>query len=560
MALACAWVLCSAPPANGQTAPLTPPTVELGQVMQDATGRNQLHIPGAPTAPLATVRPATWPGGDAPGDEPLSGDGLRDPSPPVSIAELPVSVDAGRRERFSPSKWSAAAYAQAWREVNRQLTIRGQTGHDGQTVYDGQTGPDGQTVYDDAVMPAQYVAPQASGPTAPSGPPYPTPPAPVQPPPAVSPPAGPPVGVVPVPPPATKSVPFATAAPVAGPNALRTDFPFKLPSYAVDNATIVARINGEAVLAGELLDVVNERLAENDDRVPKDAESQEQLRQQLMRNMLSGLLDTKMIAQQAKKKIPKDNLPKVEDELSKEFDKEYLGKMLEQHRLENRAELDLKFKKWGTSLARVRKSHIEGLLARKWMFMQLKLNEEITRDEMLQHYRAHLADYEHEAKARWEQLTVKVSSDQPKPTAYAKLAQLGNQLLAGANFAEIAKLHSDGATASDGGIHDWTTRGSLRSEVIDKALFSLPVGALSPILEDASGFHIVRVVERADAGREPFEEAQSSIRMAIREQRFQSHRTKYVEKVRGECNIWTMYDQEAAPDNRLTQQPGGPVR
>lgn len=342
--------------------------------------------------------------------------------------------------------------------------------------------------------------------------------------------------------------------------ALRTDFPFKLPSYSVDNATIVARIDGEAVLAGELLDVINERLAENDDRVPKDPAAQEQLRQQLMRNMLPGLLDTKMIAQQARKKIPKENLPKVEGELVKEFDKEYLGKMIEQHGLDNRAELDHKFQKWGTTLARVRKSHMEGLLARKWMFMQLKLNEEITRDEMLDYYRAHAAEYEHEAKARWEQLTVKVSAAQPKATAYAKLAQLGNQLLAGANFAELAKAHSEGSTAADGGQHNWTTRGSLKSTVIDAALFSLPVGALSPILEDATGFHIVRVLEREEAGREPFEEAQPAIRLAIREQRFQAHRTKYVEKVRGECQLWTMYDDEAAA-NRLTQQPSsGAVR
>lgn len=542
-------------PGRCQSLPLEPAPIDPTTAVSDATGRNQAHFPGAPSAPQAMSRPASWPGGEPTEAELAANAGLLEPSPAVSIAGLSQSPSDRLAQRFSPSQWSAAAHASAWRAAAPMQSL-------------------GPTDYDDAVQPVQYAAPVVSPPgfRPPNPAPVTQPYVPSQPPYGAPPPPNAPVGAVPsagpvaapsqppgIPAPASTSVPFATAAPVAGPSALQTDFPFKLPSYSVDNATIVARINGEAVLAGELLDVVNERLAENDDRVPKEPESQEMLRQQLMRNMLPGLLDTKMIAMQARKKIPADNLPKVEGELGKEFDKEYLGKMVDQHRLDNKTELDQKLKKWGTSLARVRKSHMEGLLARKWMFMQLKLNEEITRDEMLEYYRAHLVDYEHDAKARWEQLTAKVTLEQPKPTAYAKLAQLGNQLLAGANFAELAKTHSDGATASDGGVHDWTTRGSLKSALIDQTLFTMPVGQLSPILEDAAGFHIVRVIEREDAGRQPFEEAQPTIRMALREQRFQAHRSKYVDKVRSESNIWTMYDDEAAA-NRLTQQPSGPVR
>ena len=66
----------------------------------------------------------------------------------------------------------------------------------------------------------------------------------------------------------------------------------------------------------------------------------------------------------------------------------------------------------------------------------------------------------------------------------------------GAPFPEIARSGSDGVTASDGGARDWTTQGSLVSKKLDEALFGLPVGELSPILEDEYGLHIVRVTER----------------------------------------------------------------
>ncbi len=65
--------------------------------------------------------------------------------------------------------------------------------------------------------------------------------------------------------------------------------------------------------------------------------------------------------------------------------------------------------------------------------------------------------------------------------AFQQLAALGNQLLAGQPFAELAKSSSHGVTAYKGGQFDWTTEGSLRSVVTDKAIHSLPVGQLSQI-------------------------------------------------------------------------------
>ena len=76
----------------------------------------------------------------------------------------------------------------------------------------------------------------------------------------------------------------------------------------------------------------------------------------------------------------------------------------------------------------------------------------------------------------------------------------------------VVQRQSQGIDAKDGGYHDWTTRASLASEVLDQAIFTLPVGRLSERLEDSEGFHIVRVVERTEAGRVPFEQTQVDIK------------------------------------------------
>ena len=89
---------------------------------------------------------------------------------------------------------------------------------------------------------------------------------------------------------------------------------------------------------------------------------------------------------------------------------------------------------------------------------------------------------------------------------------MGNAVLRGASFAVVARRESNGPRAEDGGRYDWTNQGSLASEKLDHAIFSLPVDVMSDIIEDQFGFHIVRVVERkgsragpisGSAGRNP---------------------------------------------------------
>ncbi|GAG24799.1 unnamed protein product, partial [marine sediment metagenome] len=90
---------------------------------------------------------------------------------------------------------------------------------------------------------------------------------------------------------------------------------------------------------------------------------------------------------------------------------------------------------------------------------------------------------------------------------------------------------------------DWTTKGSLVSDVIDKAIFNLPIGALSPILESKRGFHIVRVIQRQDAHRTPFGEAQKKIRETIKKQQEIQGRKAYLEKLAKQTKVWTIFDR-----------------
>jgi hypothetical protein len=147
--------------------------------------------------------------------------------------------------------------------------------------------------------------------------------------------------------------------------------------------------------------------------------------------------------------------------------------------------------------------------------------------------------------------------------AYAEIAHLGNEVfqrgmasgVRGPAFIEVAKAKSDGVKAKDGGQHDWTTKGALVAVAIDQALFSLEIGQMSPILESEDGFHIVRVLERQDAGREAFKDVQPKIRDKLKEQRFDAGIEQYLKKLRRDARIWTAFTGNTTADALLARKP-----
>lgn len=311
-----------------------------------------------------------------------------------------------------------------------------------------------------------------------------------------------------------------------------------------EGAQIVARVGPKVILASEVTAAINEILAQYKDKIP--APQLEQQRKLLMQKLLEQRIDIKLVYYDAERNIPKENIDKIKERLGEQFELVEVPRRIKDAKLGSRYELEEKMLALGTSLDREKRAFIERIVAMQWIQQQATPDNEISHEQMLTYYQDHLADFEHPARARWEQLTVRKSSHASDAEARAALARMGNEVLRGAPFAEVAKKHSEGPTASRGGAWDWTTKGSLVSEPLDQAIFGLPVGQLSQIIKDDQGHHIVRVIEREDASRTPFIEAQVEIRQKIREEREKEAREKYLAKLREEIPVWTVFDREIA--------------
>lgn len=312
-------------------------------------------------------------------------------------------------------------------------------------------------------------------------------------------------------------------------------------------ARVLARVGSEVILAGDLLGPVNQALAPYADKVTP--EQMEQQRELLIRQQLQTVIESKLMYLAFLRQIPdksrSEAVPQIWRQVHKKFDEDELPKAMERAQVKTAQELDGKLRGYGWSINKQRISFGERALGMEGALQSIDRNPEVTHQEMLDYFEERADKYALPAAARWEQLSVRFDRSPNRQAAYEQMVRMGNEIvLGGAPFWAVAQRGSHDIQAEKGGVHDWTTQGSLASDVIDRAIFSLPIGQLSEIMEDARGFHIIRVLERREAGRVPFTEAQIEIKKKIQADKRQKQFEEYSERLRREIPVWTIYDDE----------------
>ncbi len=345
------------------------------------------------------------------------------------------------------------------------------------------------------------------------------------------------------------------------------------PMELFEGTTIIARVGSEGIFANEIMGAaivwkngekksdggvicgimggVDEILGQYKDKMPPN--QFEIQRTMLIKQRLISRIETKIIYLDAKQGFPAEHLPEIEKKLDQFFESTALPALYKCCEVKSTRELDQKLRSRGLSLERARKGFKEWILAQESVRQQIKRDEEITYDQMYKYYQEHLSDFETPARAKWEELMVQFSKYRDKAEAYEAIAGLGNQVFTGADFAEAAKKGSQGPTAANGGAYGWTSKGSLKYAEIDRAIFALPVNALSQIVETEKGYHIIRVTERVDTETTPFRTAQVDIKEKIIQERTSKQLQDYLARLENKIPVWTIYDGDRK-DIRISER------
>jgi len=156
----------------------------------------------------------------------------------------------------------------------------------------------------------------------------------------------------------------------------------------------------------------------------------------------------------------------------------------------------------------------ENLLA-SLLMQEMTANAQVDDATARQYYDQHKSDYE-TARARHILIRAKGSPLPVQPgkkeltdeEALAKAQEIHKRLLAGEDFAALAKAESDDVRSGANGGDLGPQKHNQTVPPFDQAVFSLPVGEISEPVKTQFGYHIIKVEQRE---LKPFDEAKPEI-------------------------------------------------
>lgn len=336
-----------------------------------------------------------------------------------------------------------------------------------------------------------------------------------------------------------------------GPGGLPADDSAPLPD---DPSTVIAVVGQSPILWGDIEPKITSRINDAMKQMGRELPESElvPVRKQLARGALVQAIQSKMMSEcfildqvgtQAAEK--RREVTEMMHSRARQmfFDNELKG-LQEKYETEDLTELDAMLRETGSSLRARQRDFTDMMLGHMYMRSKVEKDPNVTISEINTAYAKEIDSYRHGAKARWEQLSVLFENHPTKETATEAITVMGREAYYGGNMQAVARDKSEEPFADEGGLHDWTTEGSLASKPLDKQIFSIPLNRMSEIIEDEKGLHIIRVLERKDAGILPLADLQEDIREKIKKRKIAASQSEMLDEMRKRVPVWTMYPKD----------------
>ncbi len=299
----------------------------------------------------------------------------------------------------------------------------------------------------------------------------------------------------------------------------------------------VLLVNSEVIRVADVLEPISaelERLAGELPPVIYGTKAGEMIRQEIIESVAQHLVWRK-----AKQMLTEDmekGLKKAVDKMEKDrINREFQGR---------ETLYDKYLAKHGKSRDEVRERLRRSIVIDSYLRERLlPLVQAPRKQELLNYYNAHVAEFSEEGRREMFLIDVPIATfleSRRRPTedelrvaagkARETIEKAAAALRAGEPFEEVAKRHSRGPNADQGGawgMIEQPLKG--RWEAPSKRLFEMNEGDTGDIIETAEGFFIVKVGRVEPAKLLTFDDAQPQIAITLRQRRFLKLRAEFLE-------------------------------
>jgi peptidyl-prolyl cis-trans isomerase SurA len=176
----------------------------------------------------------------------------------------------------------------------------------------------------------------------------------------------------------------------------------------------------------------------------------------------------------------------------------YIEQIKKQNRLSD-DDLKTALSREGQTLESYRASVKSELEKSEILNRQVRSKVNITNEDVERYYKLNANKFRSEDRVRLRHILIalpQTASPEEVQAATEKATDLYKRIVAGADFAELAREYSQGAGQADGGDIGWVTRGKLIGGIEQVAFEKLSVGQVSTPFRTTMGVHIVKLEAR----------------------------------------------------------------
>ncbi|MGH9459708.1 MAG: peptidylprolyl isomerase [Vicinamibacteria bacterium] len=306
---------------------------------------------------------------------------------------------------------------------------------------------------------------------------------------------------------------------------------------------IVAKVNGQIITKSQLDEEVQSTLAQLGP-APSFEEEQRRLAE-IRPQVLERLIDNLLILQMAEERglqVP----PQYFDE--------WKANVMKEMKFASEEELIRQMELQGLTLEEFKRKWEQGLLIQEVRRIEVDNKISVSEPEIEKYYQEHVIEYSEPAKVRIREIVVRFGADDEAQVA-ERMDRLRQDIVQGADFAEVARQSSDSSSRDAGGDLGFFEEGEL-AEALNNAAFSLSPGEVSDVLRFGSAFYLIKVEEKTEQRTLPLDDVRKTIADAIFERKMREQSEKYIAQLRDHAIIEIQLDPATEPAQPAPAGPG----
>jgi peptidyl-prolyl cis-trans isomerase SurA len=196
----------------------------------------------------------------------------------------------------------------------------------------------------------------------------------------------------------------------------------------------------------------------------------------------------------------------------------------------------------GLTLPVLRRQFERQIMAQQYISSMLRdKGRSVGLAEIRDYYDKHAEEFQTPDRVKWQHVFISVNKHGTVEAAYKHAEAIRQKAVDGSDFAALAKQYDDGFAKMQNGFGSGELRGKIQPPDVEETLWSLKRGQMSGVIQTATGYHIVKVVEREFAGVQPFDIAvQGKIRDKLNDAITEAETKKLVQELWRKGVVQTM--------------------